>query len=337
MAQLAYLEDGPVGGPLIIFVHGWPGIARTWVRQLDYFAARGYHVVAPDLRGYGGSAGFDEPSAYRQEEVVGDLLELHDRLGAAPAVWVGHDWGSPTVWNIAAHHASRCRAVATLAVPFGTVELGLDALVGLVDRERYPVESHPYGQFDYMAYYERFPSQVTAVFEADPSATVRTLFRRGNPKVRSRPAPTATTTADGGWFRGADRAPDLPLDESVLTPDLFAELVDAFQRNGFAAPTAYYLNHRANADYAATGGPLTLPVLFIGADHDPVIDLTAPAILTGMRATCPDLTEVTVPAGHWLQLEAAGTVNGQLLDWLAGFPTSEPSAADKTGSTTRDG
>ena len=47
----SYLEAGPEDGPLLVFVHGWPGLASTWRYQLGYFAARGYRVVAPDMRG----------------------------------------------------------------------------------------------------------------------------------------------------------------------------------------------------------------------------------------------------------------------------------------------
>jgi soluble epoxide hydrolase / lipid-phosphate phosphatase len=70
----------------------------------------------------------------------------------------------------------------------------------------------------------------------------------------------------------------------------------------------YYLNHVVNARYAdsAPGGRvLRLPVLFVGPAHDEVADLDSPTMLDAMRSTCPDLTEATVPAGHWLQLEAA--------------------------------
>lgn len=315
----AYLEAGPPDGPLLIFVHGWPAIALTWRHQLTHFARLGYRVVAPDLRGYGGSTVYPDPAAYRQELVVRDMVELLDHLGYERAVWVGHDWGSPTVWNLAAHFPERSLAAATLAVSFGRLEHGLDALLQTVDRDRYPADSYPYGQFDYMVFYEKSPERAAAVFDANPANSVKALFRRGDPDFHTRPAPTALITRDGGWFGGASSAPDVPLDTAVLTPEDHAELTAALTRNGFAGPTSYYLNHRANATYADTApgeGRLDLPVLFIGAEYDPVIDLTSPTALTAMRQSCTNLTEFTVPAGHWLQLEAPNPVNHHLEQWL---------------------
>lgn len=317
--ETSYLEAGPPGGPLLMLVHGWPALGVTWRRQLVHFAARGFRVVAPDLRGYGNSTVYADPSAYRQELIVGDMLALLDHLGGESAIWAGHDWGSPTVWNIASHFPQRCIAAAALAVPFGGLDRGLDALLQTVDRERYPAGKYPNGQFDYMVFYEQFADRVTAVFDAAPASSVKALFRRGDPAVHTRPAPTAFTTVNGGWFGGADSAPDLPLDTAVLSPDDYAELTASLARNGFHGPTGYYLNHRANAAYADSainGGRLGMPVLFIGAAYDPVADITSPAALLSVRQSCTDLTEMTIPAGHWLHLEAAAQVNECMEDWL---------------------
>lgn len=46
-----YLAAGPKDGPLLIFVHGWPAIAKLWKQQLDAFASMGFRVVAPDMPG----------------------------------------------------------------------------------------------------------------------------------------------------------------------------------------------------------------------------------------------------------------------------------------------
>ena len=102
-------------------------------------------------------------------------------------------------------------------------------------------------------------------------ATVRALFRRGNPAARGKPGRTATIRRDGGWFGGADRAPDVPLDEAVLTPADHSRYVAALSRTGFAGPDSWYLNHAANAAYAARapdGGRLAMPVLFLHGAYD---------------------------------------------------------------------
>ena len=50
--------------------------------------------------------------------IAPDMLELLASLGRERAVWVGHDWGSPVVWNIASHHPEKTAGVASLCVPY---------------------------------------------------------------------------------------------------------------------------------------------------------------------------------------------------------------------------
>jgi len=109
-----YLADGPEGGPLVIFTHGWPELSISWRHQLPALAAVGFRAVAPDMRGYGRSTVYSQHSDYAQEHIVRDMIELIDSLGREKAVWVGHDWGSPVAWNVASHHPERVHAVANL-------------------------------------------------------------------------------------------------------------------------------------------------------------------------------------------------------------------------------
>jgi pimeloyl-ACP methyl ester carboxylesterase len=113
-----YWEAGPVDGPLMIFLHGWPEIGLMWRAQIEAFASEGWRCIAPDMRGYGGSSAPAAPEAYRLNEIFDDLVELHDHLGARPAIWVGHDWGSPVAGALAAHHGPRSRAAALISVPY---------------------------------------------------------------------------------------------------------------------------------------------------------------------------------------------------------------------------
>ena len=113
-----YWEAGPAGGPLMFFLHGWPEIGLVWRAQMEAFAAEGWHCIAPDMRGYGGSSVPDASEAYAIKEIVEDMVELHDHLGASPAIWVGHDLGSPVVGALAAHHAKRSRGVMFISVPY---------------------------------------------------------------------------------------------------------------------------------------------------------------------------------------------------------------------------
>ena len=82
-----YWEAGPAGGPLMIFLHGWPQIGLVWRGQVEAFASEGWHCIAPDMRGYGGSSAPTAPEAYALKEIVDDMIELHNHLGAGPAIW----------------------------------------------------------------------------------------------------------------------------------------------------------------------------------------------------------------------------------------------------------
>ena len=113
-----YWEAGPADGPLMIFLHGWPQIGLMWRAQVEALASEGWHCVAPDMRGYGGSSAPTAAEAYALKEIVEDMVELHDHLGARPAIWVGHDWGSPVAGALAAHHAKRSRGIVLISVPY---------------------------------------------------------------------------------------------------------------------------------------------------------------------------------------------------------------------------
>jgi pimeloyl-ACP methyl ester carboxylesterase len=315
-----YLECGPAEGPLLVFLHGWPELAISWRHQLPCFAAMGFRCIAPDMRGYGRSSVHPAPSDYALEPIAGDMLELLAGLGRERAVWVGHDWGSPVVWSLAAHHPDRCLAVANLCVPYIPNGFALPNLVALVDRRTYPAAEYPAGQWDYQFFYEENAARARAVFEADVDATVRALFRHGNPAARGKPGRTATIRRDGGWFGGADRAPDVPLDEAVLTPADHSRYVAALSRSGFAGPDSWYLNHAANAAYATRardGGRLAMPVLFLHGAYDTTCETMDSDLARPMRQACADLTETVVPSGHWMAQEQPAAVNAALARWLA--------------------
>jgi pimeloyl-ACP methyl ester carboxylesterase len=101
-------------------------------------AAEGWRCVAPDMRGYGGSSAPTDSQAYTLNEIVGDMVELHDHLGARPAIWVGHDWGSPVAGALAAHHGVRSRGVVLISVPYFPEGFALPSLLPLIDRRLYP-------------------------------------------------------------------------------------------------------------------------------------------------------------------------------------------------------
>ena len=171
-----YLACGPEDGPLIIFVHGWPELSISWRHQLPVMGALGFRAIAPDMRGYGRSSIYPKHEEYAQEFIVRDMVGLLELLNAETAVWVGHDWGSPVVWNLASHHPDRCHAVANLCVPYYTIERGLDHTLTLVDRFLYPEDEYPSGQWDYMRLYEESFEDAIAPMDANVHNFIKLLL-----------------------------------------------------------------------------------------------------------------------------------------------------------------
>lgn len=319
--KTAYLQAGPEDGPLLIFVHGWPGIAETWKRQLVTFASLGFRVIAPDTRGYGNSTSSRNIRDYSLEPLVGDQLRLLAHLGREEAVWIAHDWGCGIVWALAAHHPEVCVGVVSLCVPYRTLELGVEELEKYINRSIYPEKEYPHGQWDYQRFYEQYPGTVITTLEANVGNSVAALFSRPGPASYGQPARTSTIIKDGGWFGGADHAPSVPLERTCLDEDLLKKLRDSFERTGFFGATAYYLNHDVNRPYglekSANNGYLHMPNLFIEAKYDAVCATSLCRISEPMRKYCTDLTECSVDAGHWVQLERPQEVNAALARWLA--------------------
>lgn len=314
-----YWEAGPVDGPLMMFVHGWPEIGLMWRAQIEAFASEGWRCVAPDMRGYGGSSAPIASEAYTLREIVADMVELHDHLGARPAIWVGHDWGSPVIGALAAHHAARSRGVVLISVPYFPEGFALPSLVPLVDRGLYPADRYPDGQWDYFRFYQTHFEQTVSDFDADIPATLASIYRQGNPAVAGKVSPTAAVTSNGGRYGAAHRAPATSPDPALWPPADFDALVEAFHSSGFRAANIWYLNDAANIAYARSApdsGRLRQPVLFINGDWDPICDITRGRLGEPMSRACEDLFVANLEAGHWLPLERKTETIQAIRSWL---------------------
>jgi epoxide hydrolase 4 len=89
------------GDRLALCLHGFPESSFSWRHQIPLFAALGYRVWAPDLRGYGGSTRPIGAAAYGLEILEADVAALIEASGAREVVLVGHDWGALIAWNYA--------------------------------------------------------------------------------------------------------------------------------------------------------------------------------------------------------------------------------------------
>lgn len=301
-----YLESGPPDGPLMIFLHGWPSIGLMWRAQLEAFAADGWHCVAPDLRGYGESSAPAANDAYTIEDVVTDMAELHDHLGGAPAIWVGHDWGSVVAADLAAHEPQRSRGLVLTSLAYLPAGHALPTLIPLIDRDIYPADEYPDGQWDYYRYYTTHFESAVADLDADLVSSLASIFQPGDPTGVGKVSPNALISRNGGRFGPAHRAPSTRPDPAIWPPEDFDVLVQTFERHGFRPGCAWYLNDAAAIAYARTaldGGRLSQPVLFVNGDFDQICTIVGNQLGDPMRAACHDLTVVRMPAGHWLPLE----------------------------------
>lgn len=314
-----YLEAGPAGGPPLIFVHGWPELSLSWRHQIPVFAGLGFRVIAPDMRGYGGSSVPSEPAAYAVAEIVKDMLELLDSLGEQKAIWVGHDWGSPIVWALASHHPDRCHAVANLCVPYIPEGFGPASMMPLIDRNVYSEDQYPAGQWDYSLFYEENFDVALSDMEKDVKNTLKTLFRSGSPGEADRPAPTALIRSNGGWAWIFEIGKDLPLDTAIIDEGELSRYVSALQRNGFAGPNYWYLNGERNREFARhakSGGRIDIPTLFLAARHDYTCLTVGTDLGNPMREYCARLTEQIIDTGHWMAQERPIDVNAAICKWI---------------------
>ena len=315
--SMFYRACGPDNGPLIIMTHGWPELSISWRHQLAYLGDRGYRAIAPDMRGYGGSSLYSEHAAYAQKEIVQDMVDLIDSLGREKAVWIGHDWGSPVAWNMALHHPERVAAVASLCVPFGFSGHPKD-LEYAINRELYPADEYPAGQWDYqLFYYENFAAAQKEM-EDNPERVVKLLFRKGDATGEGQIASTALTRKNGGWFTPLGGVPDVPIDYDVVTDQDVAIYAKHLSENGFFGPNSWYVNGDANQAYfdEKPDHTLTMPALFVHATYDYVCDTTNTGFAEPMRQLCQTLSEHRLNCGHWMAQEKPQELNDILSQWL---------------------
>jgi pimeloyl-ACP methyl ester carboxylesterase len=107
-------------GPLVVLLHGFPETSHAWHKQVPALAKH-YRVVAPDLRGYGGS---DKPkgiAAYRTSVLADDIVALIRAFGAERAHIVGHDWGGGVAWTVAIEHPEAVDRLVALNCPHPAV------------------------------------------------------------------------------------------------------------------------------------------------------------------------------------------------------------------------
>jgi pimeloyl-ACP methyl ester carboxylesterase len=304
--RLRVIEAGDRGAPVVLLAHGFPELAYSWRHQISVLAEAGYHVLAPDQRGYGGSDRPDPIEAYDIHQLTGDLVGLLDDVGAQRAVWVGHDWGAMVVWNAALLHPDRVAAVAALSVP-------------PVPRARRPVTQalrRTFGEnFFYILYFQE-PGLADAELDGDPARTMRRMIGGLQQPTDENAALRMLAPGPEGFI---DRIPEPDQLPAWIHQDELDYYITEFTRTGFTGGLNWYRNMDRNWETTPNlcGATIEVPCLFIGGTADPVLGFTrsdrAAEVITG-----PYRQLMIDGAGHWLQQERPDEVNAALLEFLKG-------------------
>ena len=311
-------------GPLLLLLHGFPECWYSWRHQLTALAEAGYHVVAPDQRGYGQTDRPDAIEAYTQQVLVADVLGLLDALDTERAVIVGHDWGAPVAWNTALMHPERVRGVVGLSVPY----------MPRGPQNPLTMMRAVLGDGFYIVYFQQ-----PGVADADMARDVRTTMRRLLYTV-SGDAPGAGQTPPvvppGMSFVDTLQEPPGPL--AWLTEADLDYYVAEFERTGFTGGLDWLRTIDLSWEQMAAyqGGKIQPPALYVAGDRDHVPHFPGMnMLLPRLKQFVPNLTQqLMLPGcGHWTQQERPAEVNAALLEFVRGLDGQPPAVASAVNGT----
>ncbi len=271
-------EAGDPNDPLVLLLHGFPEIALSWRHQVDAVAALGFHVVAPDLPGYGRT---DKPDVtYDIEFVNGSLHALVGALGNERVVIAGHDWGGILVWQFARQFPDATAGVIGVNTP---------------DLPRSPIP----------------PLQALRMIFADTPIYIIQFQERGL-------AEWVFSWGRGhDDFIEMIFVNEMLQNVDAFPPEILEQIKAAFRPAGaLTPPIEYYRNMDRNWELGAAWADRTIdvPCLMICAADDPVLP---PALSVGMEERVPNLTRVIIErCGHWTQQERPEETTAAMADYL---------------------
>ena len=290
--ELEVFEAGRANaGNPIVLCHGWPEHAFSWRHQVPALAAAGYHVIVPNQRGYGNSSRPIDVSAYDIDHLTGDLVALLDHFGYEDATFVGHDWGANVVWGLTLLHPHRVTRVINLSLPYQ--ERG--------ERPWIEVMDDVFGGDFYFVHFNRQPGVADAVLDDNTFAFLRNLYRKNVPLVEPEPGMAMINLA----------RTETPLGEPVMSDRELAVFVAAFESSGFTGSINWYRNMDRNWHLLADVEPvIQQPTLMISGVHDPVPKSRS------LKDFVPNVDEVDLDCGHWIQQERPEATTRAMLSWL---------------------
>ena len=296
-------------GPLIVLCHGFPESWYSWRHQIPVLAKAGYHVVAPDQRGYGKSDKPHEIEEYNIFKLTGDIIGLVQALGKKEAIIIGHDWGAPVAWYCSLLRPDLFKSLVLLSVPYsprggGTVPpiVAAKAAGKVSGREFYQVTFQD-------------PSRTEAVFDKDPRGTLTSMLIGASGDAKS----------GAGWNpwskpgKGSAR-PQAPVQlPGWLTRSDLDFYTTQFEQSGFRGGLNWYRNIDFNWLHTGflMGARISQPTLFVAGERDGVLKFMGGAY-EKLEENVPRLSrKVLIPGkGHWIQQEDPQEVNRLILEFL---------------------
>ena len=353
--RMHILETGQAPGAAgtVLLLHGFPELAFCWRRIMPLLADRGYHVVAPDQRGYGRTTvspvSYDDAvDPYSLLNLAGDMVALLGALGLEEVdAVVGHDFGSLVAGMCALARPDLFRRLALLGTPFaGATPLGTPlATVPADDPIHAALLALAAPRRHYLRYYAgpeanedmwRCPQGVSDMLRGY-------YHHKSADWPGNHPHPLAVWSAEqlaampSYYVMPADRtmaeiaAAHMPSDEQVqacswLTQADLAVVAGEFVRTGFQGGMHWYRS-AMRGDMARglglfAGRRIECPALFLAGEGDWAAYQAPGAIetMTARLARTPIPVHFIAGAGHWLQQEQPGAVADRLAGLLMEAP-----------------
>ena len=278
-------------GNLIVLCHGWPEHAYAWRHQIPALVDAGYHVIAPNQRGYGNSSSPVDITDYDIEHLSGDLIGLLDHYGYENGIFAGHDWGANVVWGLTLLHPSRVGKVINLALPY---------------QERWEkpwieMMEAMFGPDFYFVHFNKQPGVADAIFDQNVSQFLRNMFRKNVPSAPPEPGMAMINLAKA----------EIPLGEPIMSDSDLSVFISAFETSGFSGGVNWYRNLDRNWHILADVNPIIQqPALMIYGEHDTIPKFEK------LPEFVPKVDVVSLDCGHWIQQERPEETNLAILNWL---------------------
>lgn len=349
-----FLEAGDASGrsPCLLLLHGFPELAYSWRKVMLPLAQAGYHVIAPDQRGYGRTTGWDDRydadlAPFRMLNLVRDALGLVSALGhRTVAGVVGHDFGSPVAAWCALVRPDVFRSVALMSSPFaGPPPLPFNQPGGVAPDPVDPVHAELAALTPPRKHYQWYYS--TRAADADMRHCPQGLhaFLRAYYHVKSAdwaanaPRPLGAWDAqalahlpryyvmDLGQDMAQTVAPDMPSAAQVaacawLPEEELSVYTSEYARTGFQGGLQWYRCRTSglfNAEMQLHAGrTIDVPACFLAGRSDWGTHQKPGDFEKMQSAACTRMESVHLVegAGHWVQQEQPGEVSRRLASFL---------------------